>query len=171
MSPALAQRIAALEAGSGQKTPAPELDTRLAAVEGKLAKLEPVGARIDQLAQRQGELDRNLKEGATKGTAPGVGPDAGARIGKLEERLATLSAAAGRDPGAGRLPQLAAVTGKIADLEQTMSNQLAALRANVDSEIDARLTAVTEAGETANVHIIRINKANVILSLFFISIF
>jgi hypothetical protein len=158
VSPALAQRIAALEAGSGQKTPTPELDARLAAVEGKLAKLEPVGARIDQLAQRQGDLDRSLKEAAAKGAALGASPDAEARIGKLEERLATLSAAAGRDPGAGRLPQLAAVTGKIADLEQTMSNQLAALRANVDSEIDARLSAVTEAGETAKSGTQRIDR-------------
>ena len=158
ISPAMLQRITALEAATGQKPATPELTSRLAAAEAKLAKLQPLGARIDQLAQRQGELDRSLKEAAAKGTAPGAGPDAEARIGKLEEQLATLSAAAARDPGAGRLPQLAAVTGKIADLEQTMSNQLAALRASVNSEIDARLAAVTEAGETAKSGTQRIDR-------------
>jgi hypothetical protein len=87
-----------------------------------------------------------------------VNSDDVARIAKLEEQLSTLSAAAARDPDAGRLPQLAAVTGKIADLEQTMSNQLAALRSSVNTEIDARLTAVTEAGETAKSGTQRIDR-------------
>ena len=83
------------ESGAGA-----ELAARLAEAEAKLAKLEPVGAKIDQLAQRQGELDRSLKEAAAKGARPASAPSDGARIGKLEERLATLSAAAARDPGA-----------------------------------------------------------------------
>ncbi len=47
------------------------------------------------------------------------------------------------------MPQLAAVTGKITDLESTMRNQLDALRKSVNDEIDQRLSVASEASEAA----------------------
>ncbi len=72
-----------------------------------------------------------------------------ARVAKLEEQLSLMSSAAERDPQSGRLPQLAAISGKLTDLELTMANQLDALRKSVAQEIDLRLSSATEAGQAA----------------------
>jgi chromosome segregation ATPase len=52
----------------------------------------------------------------------GAGDNAQARLAKLEETLKTLSAAAA-DPQSGRIPQLAALSGKLDDLEATIASQ------------------------------------------------
>jgi hypothetical protein len=60
-----------------------------------------------------------------------------------------LASAAKNDSRAGPVPQLAAISGKIADLETTMSTQLDALRNSVAQELDQRLGAATEAAEAS----------------------
>lgn len=148
-APAVEQRLSALEAARGQRAATPEINTRLAAAEAKIKKLEPVTGSVGTLAKTQADLARNLDAVNEKLRNLGGAGDAQARVTKLEEQLAAMSAAAERDPQSGRLPQLAAITGKIADLESTMSNQLDALRKSVNEQIDTRLAAATEAGEAA----------------------
>jgi hypothetical protein len=154
-SAALQQRITALEESSKQASPA--LIARLKAAEVKLSKLDQLGNSLDQLAQGQGALTRDVKAlDAKVGTEGDSGTEA--RVAKLEEQLAAMSAAAERNPDGGGLPQLAGLTGKIADLEQTMTNQLDALRKSVNEEMDTRLAAATEAGETAKSGTQRIDR-------------
>ena len=147
---ALEQRLAALESNSqGQRTIPPDVADRLTAAETKLGKLEQLDANVDGISKKQGQLDEGLNEIKDK-----IGTDSGetgsaARIAKLEEQLSLMSSAAESDPQSGRLPQLAAITGKLADLESTMANQLNALRRSVAAEFDTRLASAAEAGQTA----------------------
>ena len=132
-----------------QRTIPPDVANRLAAAETKLDKLEQLDANVDGISKKQGQLDEGLNAINDK-----IGTDSGdtgsaARIAKLEEQLSLMSSAAERDPQSGRLPQLAAITGKLADLESTLANQLDALRKSVATEIDTRLASATEAGQTA----------------------
>ncbi len=155
---ALQQRIAALEENSKPTGAATALTARLKAAEGKLTKLEQLTGNVDRLAQGQGALTRDVKALDAKVGAQGDSGGAEARITKLEEQLAAMSAAAEGNPDGSGLPQLAGLTGKIADLEQTMTNQLDALRKSVNEELDARLAAATEAGETAKSGTQRIDR-------------
>src|SRR5262249_10790947 len=77
---------------------------------------------------------------------------------KLEEQLSDMSAAAAKDPQSGRLPQLAALTGKVVDLESTINTQLDALRKSVTQELDSRLAAANETSEAAKSGTQRIDR-------------
>lgn len=145
----LRQRIAALEAADRQQPGTGDLSARLTAAESTIGKLANLSAAVDRLGKEQQTLAGEMQSVDSKLAAQGDGANAEARIKNLEDRLAALAAAAERDPESGRLPQLAAVTGKIADLETTMRNQLDALRKSVNDEIETRLMVVNEASEAA----------------------
>src|SRR4029077_10606296 len=81
-----------------------------------------------------------------------------ARVAKLEEQLAAMSAAAKSDPASGRLPQLAALTGKISDLESMLPAKLDALRKSVNDEIETRLAVANETGESAKAGTQRLDR-------------
>lgn len=149
---AMQKRLAALEAAgkTGTVDASSELAKKLAAAEQRLAALDA------SLKQDQSKLAADTKALADK-IASGSGQDATARVTKLEERLASLVAAAGAEPGKS-VPQLAAVTGKIADLEQTVSNQLSAVRKGVAEQIEARVNSVAEAAEVAKSGTARLDK-------------
>ncbi len=145
----LQQRISALEANANEGSKAPELASKLAAAQARLDKLEALSNQVDELSTTHGKLADKL---TTITKTLGSESDAGRtqeRVAKLEAQLQTLAAAAEHDPQAGPLPQLVAVTGKIADLESTLNNQIDALRTSVNTEIDTRLSAVSEASEAA----------------------
>ena len=155
---ALQQRIIALEAAGKQKSANPELTSRLAAAEAKIEGLEKVSGSVDRLAKRQDELASSIKAVDAK-TAPR--PDDAtvqARVTKLEEQLNDMSAAAVKDPQSGRLPQLAALTGKVVDLESTINTQLDALRKSVTQELDTRLATANETSEAAKSGTQRIDR-------------
>lgn len=144
----LEQRIASLESNRGQRTVPPDVANRLAAAETKLTKLEQLGANVDGIAKKQGQLDEGLNSLKDKLGAEDTDTGTPARVAKLEEQLSMMASAAS-DPQSGRLPQLAAISGKLADLESTLATQLDALRKSVAQEIDTRLAAATEAGQAA----------------------
>ena len=146
---ALEQRLAALEANRGQRAIPTDVANRLAAAETKLAKLEQLDANVDGITKKQGQLDEGLNAVNDKLSAEGGDTGTPARVAKLEEQLSLMASAAERDPQSGRLPQLAAISGKLADLELTMATQLDALRKSVTQEIDTRLASATEAGQAA----------------------
>jgi len=158
ISAALQQRVAALEAVSKQRAGASDLTTRLATAESKLAALEKVGGSVDRLSKRQDELAGNLKAVDAKLSSRVDDANAQARIAKLEEQLADMSAAAASDPQSGRLPQLAALTGKVVDLESTIATQLDALRKSVNQEVDTRLAAANATSEAAKSGTQRIDR-------------
>ena len=69
-----------------------------------------------------------------------------------------MTEAGANDPNAGRMEQLAALTGKVADLETSLATQLTALRKSVAGDVEARLTAATEASEAAKSGTQRIDR-------------
>jgi len=154
----LQQRISALEANANRDTDAPELASKLAAAETRLGNLEALNKRVDALSDVQGKLSKEMTAIAKTLDTQGDAGRTQERIAKLEAQLEALSAAAENDPQAGPLPQLAAITGKIADLESTLNNQLDALRTSVNAEIEARLSAVSEASEAAKSGTQRIDR-------------
>jgi hypothetical protein len=77
----------------------------------------------------------------------------------MEERLSALAAAALADPkGAGPIPQLAQITGRIADLETALTNRLAAARRDMGTEIESKLASTAEAAEAARSGTQRIDR-------------
>ncbi len=154
LSEQLGKRISALEAASKSAPKAANGAEVRAALDGlteRMAELEDLKGRVAELSEGQSKLTSEAKALATKLAAE---PAAGAsgsdpRIAKLEERLALLSSASANGAANAAVPELAAVTGKIADLESTMGTQIEALRKSVGAEIDTRLGKAAEAAEAA----------------------
>ena len=155
---AVEQRIGALEAARNQSAVPQELTARLAAAESKLGKVDQLDANIEGVTRKQADLDKAVGNMGEKLLAQGADTQTNDRIAKLEEQLKLMSSAAEQDPESGRVPQLAAITGKLADLESTLANQLDALRKNLTQEIDTRLTVATEASEAARSGTQRIDR-------------
>ncbi|MEO1719424.1 MAG: hypothetical protein AAFR23_04245, partial [Pseudomonadota bacterium] len=128
---------------------------KLGLVEQQAAKLTSLQETIDQLRTQQGELQKSVETAqATATTGDGspaqLSEETTARISKLEKTIETLAQAAGADgQSGGGIAQLAAVSGKLADLETTLQTQLAALRQSVMSDIDKRLAPAAKASEAA----------------------
>jgi hypothetical protein len=143
----LEARLAALEARQGDTATTIDLAAKLGDTDGRLAKLEGVRNEIAALNETQGKLANDTKALSDKVAATDTGPQDAERIGKLEERLDVMAAGA---PGPdGRLPQLAAISGKIADLEAALNTQVASLRKAIPADFDGRLQASAEAAEAA----------------------
>lgn len=142
----LEERLAALErapvAGQGASA---ALAKKVEAAEAEIARLQAAAKAAADAGAAQARLANDVKalaEAQSK-SAEGEG-----RIAKLEERLKIMSDASG-DPNAGKLPQLAAVTGRLVDLEATLTNQLSALRKTVSQELENRLALTNETSEAA----------------------
>ncbi|CAN1723329.1 conserved protein of unknown function [Hyphomicrobium sp. 1Nfss2.1] len=155
---ALEQRLTALEASRNQRSASTELAARLAAAEAKLSKVEQLDTNIGGISQKQADFDKTLNSLNEKLSTQGEGSQEAERVTKLEEQLATMAKVAESDPQSGRIPQLAAITGKLADLEQTMSIQLDALRKGVAEQLATGIGTATEAGEAARAGAQRLDR-------------
>ena len=153
----LERRLAALEQGAEARNAAASKDvaTRLAAADGRIAEFEALRNTVAELkeaqaglTQKAAALDQKLQ--APDGSAPAD------RIAKLEQQLDTMAAAAG--DGSSGLPQLAALTGRMADLETAVNNQLAALREGVQKDVEERVGKIAEASESARVATQRLDR-------------
>jgi hypothetical protein len=155
----LAQRLATLEQAVRQRPAeaAPELVQKLAATEARLAQLDDLARAVKVLGESQAQLANDARATPDK-VAAGNAVDAQARLARLEETLASLTAAAASDPQSGRIPQLAAITGQIKDLETSIATQMAALRKSVGQELDSRLVQSAEASEAARSGTLRIDR-------------
>ena len=153
------QRIAALERGLAKPAgPAPEIVQKLAAAEAKLAKLDDLAGRLAATASAQEKLAADSQALADKLARQTPADEAVSRVAKLEDRLAVMAAAAENNPAAGRVPQLAAITGKVADLETTLNNQLGAIRKSVAEQIESRVTVIAEGAEAAKSGTVRMDR-------------
>ncbi len=144
----LEERVSALEKAPKPASQDPELAKKIGDAEGRLAKLEEVSGTIPSLREaqeKQAAETKGLADAVARENADTADHD---RIGKLEERLSML-AAADTGPDGARLPQLAAITGKIADLEASLGAQITALRKSLPADISDRLTEVDEESEAA----------------------
>jgi len=155
------QRLAALEQSLRTTAADADLVDKLAATEGRLAKLDQLEKDMSALRDENAKLAASAKameEQLAQQPAAGAPAVADGRIDELEQQLKALAASAERDPQPGRIPQLAAITGKVADLESTLGTQLAALRNSVTEELDKRLAATAEASESAKSGTQRIDR-------------
>lgn len=153
----LEARLAAVETATRGATSLPaDLTQRLAAAEQRSAALDQVRQQLGELDQRQNTLVEGTKA-LEQRLAGGANDATAARVAKLEDTLSTLSRAAG-DQQAGRLPQLAAITGRLADLESTVNNQITQLRKSVLSDVENRVANANEASEAARTGTQRIDR-------------
>lgn len=146
----IASKFAALEKSIADKSTASSGDIagKLTAAQAQLAKLEAAAKTVTDLSAAQAKLAAENKALGDK-LAEQTGADGpAARMAKLEERLKLMSEAAG-DPQAGKLPQVAALSGRIVDLESTLTSQLSALRNTVTQQVEQRLASTNETSEAA----------------------
>ena len=119
-----------------------DLSAKLTAAESRLANLDAVEQRVAALGEAQGKL-----EAATRRLAEQGGAANAERVQKLEEQLALIADGAG--DANGGVPELAAITGKIAELEKTLNARIDGLGTTQSPDTDARLAAAVEASEAA----------------------
>jgi len=146
----LATRLGALEQTVRSRPAAPsDLAQKVAAAESRLARLDEVTRSVAQLADLQTRLageQRALDDKLAKVAADG-NPES--RLALIEDKFKALAAAAGTDAERGRIPQLAALTGQIKDLEATLNTQISALRRSVAQDIETRVAQTAEVSEAA----------------------
>ncbi|MFM1816689.1 MAG: hypothetical protein RLZ98_3384 [Pseudomonadota bacterium] len=158
-------RLAALEqrasANTGQRD-VEALEKRLVSAESRLTEVTALEGRIAAMRKTQEILAKEtdtLAAAMKQSGAAGQGPEYQERLSRLEEQLRTL-AMAGSDGGkqSGPIPQLAAITGKIADLESSLASRLAAIEKSVQQELDTRTQKIAETGEAARAGTIRLDR-------------
>ncbi len=155
----LMQRIAALEqAPKASPAAGTDLAQKLAAAESRLAKVDDLAKTVATVNDAQGQLAAQNKALADALAKQAPAEEAVSRVAKLEERLATMAAAAENNPSAGRLPQLAAITGKVSDLETTVNTQMSAIRKSVAEQIESRVALVAEGAEAAKSGTVRMDR-------------
>lgn len=149
----LEARVAALEAAPRDSENVTNLASKVADIEGRLQKVAELEKAIADLRNAQGALQgetKALNETLQKSDTAALT----ARIGKLEEQLSMIASAA---PGPeNQTPQLAAITGKIADLENALNGQIAELRKAVPSE--DRLNTTVQSSEAAKAATSRLDR-------------
>jgi hypothetical protein len=152
---AFGQRLQTLE-----KHPAAANDTSktVAALESRLNELEKSAQKIPALAESQSRLVAETKAALASSAGDSGMPEQLARISSVEDKLKALTEAGANNPNAGRLEQLAALTGKVSDLETSLATQLTALRKGVTEDVDARMASVSTSAEAAKSGAQRIDR-------------
>jgi hypothetical protein len=151
---AIAARLQTLEKKGGSG----DASKSMAPLEDRLAAVEKAAATIAALKENQSRLVAETKAALASSAGDAGVPEQLARIAALEDKLKALADAGANDPNAGRLAQLAALTGKVADLETSLSTQLTALRKGVSDDVDARIASVSASTEAAKSGTQRIDK-------------
>ena len=156
----LKAKLAALEKSLSDKTAATtsDLSAKLKAAEEKLSRIDAVNKTVTELNAAHAKLAAESKALGDKLAAETGADGAAARLAKLEEQLKLMTTAAAGDPQAGKLPQIAAVSGRLVDLEATLTNQLSALRKTVSQEMEQRLSMTNETSEAAKSGTNRIDR-------------
>ena len=153
---ALERRLSTVETVAVRPADA-DASQAVTALDRRLGEMEKVAAQIrDQQARLAGET-RQFGERLAALPGPTSGADV-ERIGRLEEILKTLSEASAGDTQRGRIPQLATISGKLADLEASLATQVAALRKSVTQEVDSRLGQSSEAAQSARAGTQRLDR-------------
>lgn len=122
----VARRLAALEKSTpGQPIANPALDQRLERIEQAARTLTEAQTQVATAAR------------AADDKATALAQD---RVQKLEEQIATMVAAATADPQrAGRLPQLAQITTKLAEIEAALQSRQVQLKREIAADVDQKL--------------------------------
>lgn len=158
-SPDFVGRLTALETSVRDRLSAPATGGAPIRNAAETKQIEALSAQLASLGETQSRLIADtgaLKEVLAKA---GTGSDPGDRLSRLEEQIGTMANAATTDPqNAGRLPQLAQLTGKVADLEQQLATRLEVLRKDVAQDVGSRIGTVAEVTETARAGTQRLDR-------------
>lgn len=147
----LAARLAKLESAKGA-------DANERATEARLAALEKSAGAVAEIREAQSRLVAETKAALAAAASDAGAPEQLERLAAVETRLKAMSEAGATDPNANRMEQLAALTGKVADLETSLATQLTALRKSVSGDVEARVVAANEAAEAAKSGMQRIDR-------------
>lgn len=144
------ERLAAPAAPDGGRGTA-AIESSLARVDEMTKQLAAIGEMQTKLATDQSTLRDEFAKRPPAAGQQGTGGDAmSERLAKLEEQISSMANAAAANPqAAGRLPQLAQLTGQVADLKSALDTRLAAQRKDLVQEIETRVGPGTEAAEAA----------------------
>ena len=151
---AVDQRLAALET----KPATPDSSKAISSLEARLASVEKSAQSIASLTDSQSRLVAETKAALASSAGDAGVPEQLERLSKVEEKMKSLVDAGANDPNAGRLAQLAALTGKVSDLETSLATQLTSLRKSVADDVEARIASVTESSAAARAGTLRIDK-------------
>lgn len=151
---ALSERLAAVEKKQSVAAPGPDLS----GIEFRLSDLETATKKIPAITESQNRLVAETKAALASAASDAGSPQLIERIGKVEDKFKALADAGVNDPNANRIEQLAALTGKVSDLETSLATQLTALRVSVAKDVEGRVQAATEASEAARAGTQRIDK-------------
>lgn len=152
-SPDLVRRLAALEQSAAKPSNSPADAQKFAAADTRLQKLEEAAQALAngqvKIATEAKAIEERLTgQGAQSATT--TGGDAATRIAKLEEQLTSMAAASSADPrNAGRIQQLAEMTGKLREVETALVTRTAQLKTELTQQMDQRLAKASEQTETA----------------------
>ena len=150
----LEQRLKALET----QTATADSTKSIASLEERLASVEKSTDTIAALKESQSRLVAETKAALASSASDAGVPEQLERVAKLEDQIKSLVDAGANDPNAGRLAQLATLTGKVSDLETSLTTQLTALRKSVADDVEARIASVTESSAAAKSGTQRIDK-------------
>lgn len=138
--PDVAARIAALESASKDL---PALTARLGDVEGRAARIDNLARNVAGLSDAQSALQAETK--ALNDAMPKTDATAD-RLSRLEEQLSLIaSGASGAD---GDVAHLAAISGKIADLQSSLGGEIAELRKSLPADAEKKIAAVEAATQS-----------------------
>jgi hypothetical protein len=152
-APDFSDRIAKLEAGLKS-----DAASKLQAAEARIAALEKQTGLIGELKEAQSRLVAETKAALAASASDSGAPDQLERLGAVENKLKAIIDAGANNPNAGRVEQIAALTGKVSDLETSLATQLTVLRKAVSGDVEARVVAVNEAAEAAKSGMQRIDR-------------
>jgi hypothetical protein len=148
---AISLRLAALEKSATQNAANPDLS----ALESRIASLEKTAQAIPAVTESQHRLIAETKAALASAASDAGSPQLIERLGKVEDKLKALADAGANDPNSGRVEQLAAITGKVSDLETSLATQLAALRTSVAKDVESRMQVATQVSEAAQSSAVR----------------
>lgn len=127
-------------------------------IEGRLAAVETSAKQLPTLAEAQSHLVAETKAALAAAASDTGAPEYINRLAALEAQFKAMTDAGANNPNAGRMEQLAALTGKVSDLETSLQTQLTALRKNVSDDVEARIASTLQTSEAAKSGMQRIDK-------------
>lgn len=159
----VASRLTAVETRLAQPPlpPGPERDPARAnaAAEANRKQIEALQKSLASLGETQSRTAHVADELQSRLAKEPAIADVASRLLAMENQLNELGAAARSEPDrAGRIPQLVQITGRIADLETSLTTRLAELRKDLAREIDTRLAPVSDASEAARTTVQRLDR-------------
>lgn len=150
---ALSARLKALETAPPSEDKA--LKAEIEAARERIASLEGLNQTVAELSAAQAKTSDVSKAIDDKVGRSDVEADR-ARVQKLEDQL-RLIAESGAS-GSSSVPQVAALAGKITDLEQALATNMASLRKTLPQDFETRFAAVLEASEAAKAGAQRVDR-------------